>query len=1849
MGCAQPPAIAKNDELIEQKRCANFGCLRSAKLKQQGAGWQPAVPEGSDAEGRADGVQDAPAETDSPRSPWQRALEPLAAALVAEGEKPPLWWRSDSPAVASDTEASTSWKTLYAELQDQPLEDVLRRMPELGVRPWQSLWRRHSEELVAMSIVLDQLLAKATASASTQARPAGGAPPSWQQACQLLRRTAGGELHLKGLLLELASQQEEGMVNELASALAAKLWAQQQLLLLQEELTWLARVMASALAAETLRQDLLAVISTKPASEGNDVVLAEQGPAASFSASGVDGSFNRRLWSLALTGFHFQDILFRVVVDMDEWQTVCAEVQQAKHSLLRAGQGARLLVAVEGLGLRLVASPVLPSQEQRELPISQQQPSDSPCARWVSEYLRQLQVPRPSDDELEDWCAELPNPRALLTLKVPLAAAMRSASDAQRCAEAGRWSSPCLALVFGVAQGELTAARCGEPEVLCATSRGQLLEQVAKSLGCSASALKRFGSGASRSLFGRPCEVWYDSGNGVKNGAAGESVWAWQNDRFSVLFAGMPTRPPLESATQDATVPGFSAPGSLAERLAIAAGQLRARAGSQRYPWAVRAALRAQALPVRFACALAEPCLGTRQSPGSAKANEDLDEAVGVELLAAAAKHTVRHILTQQQQRQSSEDVIFPASQLSSPSVRTSAQAKTKASPDFALERSFASDSAATLESLSGVASVRGDEPRGVAQQAAILLADSAAGSRERVDSDQFGTIEAEPPIPPLQPAPLTQHPGTGARASPGSVPVSSQSLDAEVELLLGALCLLPQAPEAPAERLAALRLGLLQVAFWVRLAAAAWELQVTSEDASPPFTASDKDQEAASRSPGSTISSLGAVPKSTEADSFASLLAALGQRLLYAARNSSRCLVQGIAAHLQLEVAGDVMRRLRMPTGAGLGPLPMRLGLAASEHSGRPRGGIVLRAHFRSKGPMVVEDVLVEALTSGPEILEAAGVKAEGGEQTDGGGAVRQGDVSSSAQLAAELLAGGDLGLTARCHQGVMRRGMGRRLRAAVPQAPLFPGDAGLARSLSSSLAASDMALVRPGDQVQDHLFLQQHVHRAKGLLRFAQWLLLSVQHDGAEADAKASSTALAAASDALQAVTGLLSDLGGRCPPELLASLWTLRGYVLEKQGDIDTCYVQYLQALAAVDDAWGDPRRAGCHGHPFALLLVWKLGLISYCRSDLKCIEKFGDYFRALLIAFGTGNPFSWGAAALPPGERAALDSEQSATQVLRSSEALLWQKERRLASWWRENDILDFGVEGALPQLLSTTVSFPSPNAAVPGQDRQATSPSEGIVGDRQEVWRGTVFAFGSNELGQLGIGGVSGATSSTTDLLWSGSPVRVVALKECRMQDVACGESHVLAIDTEGQLYAWGWDEFHQVGSTGGEVRTPRQSPRSPTLRPLSPRDGSRNHMPTDGQQHVSHLPQRISRLHALGSLHFVAIACGAQFSLALDDKGCIWSWGSGEGGVLGLGVAGLSGRSAPTRLAPLSASEQSAKVAREGNQQNGHKHQALCKAVACGSYHAMALSAKGMLYSWGRAEGGQLGFSEERVASHIEECGLEDTCVCHPMEVHFEAEKSSMQSPGEKQEPEPVQLWQVAGGDVHSLALDSTGQVWSWGWGEFGQLGLGFSAASFEVGQGGMASKRMTPEAIPAHRFGDASAGGASSVACGGAFSAAIVGDREGTGGRLYLWGANEVGQCGQPAKLPEVPVPSEVPGLRGMHIRSVACGVSHAVAIDISGQVFSWGSAQFGQLGRSDPPRSWATAPGAAQVVDAQPSIIGSLARLRIMRAACGLHHTVLVSEVFSRKQGSARVRGLPEANEGSKLGPDGLPAVAV
>uniref|UniRef100_A0A8C2ANT1 Regulator of chromosome condensation (RCC1) and BTB (POZ) domain containing protein 2 n=1 Tax=Cyprinus carpio TaxID=7962 RepID=A0A8C2ANT1_CYPCA len=173
--------------------------------------------------------------------------------------------------------------------------------------------------------------------------------------------------------------------------------------------------------------------------------------------------------------------------------------------------------------------------------------------------------------------------------------------------------------------------------------------------------------------------------------------------------------------------------------------------------------------------------------------------------------------------------------------------------------------------------------------------------------------------------------------------------------------------------------------------------------------------------------------------------------------------------------------------------------------------------------------------------------------------------------------------------------------------------------------------------------------------------------------------------------------------------------------------------------------------------------------------------------------------------------------------------------------------------------------------------------------------GEVYSWGHNGYSQLGNGttnhGLTPALVSTN-------------LISKKVKEVACGSHHTIALTTEGEVYAWGYNNSGQVGS------------------------GSTANQPT---------PRRVSS--CLQNKVVVNIACGQLCSMAVLDNGETYGWGYNCNGQLGLGNNG--NQQTPCRIAAL----QGINIIQ----------------VACGYAHTLALTDEGFVYSWGANSYGQLG------------------------------------------------------------------------------------------------------------------------------------------------------------------------------------------------------------------------------------------------------------------------------------------------
>jgi alpha-tubulin suppressor-like RCC1 family protein len=148
----------------------------------------------------------------------------------------------------------------------------------------------------------------------------------------------------------------------------------------------------------------------------------------------------------------------------------------------------------------------------------------------------------------------------------------------------------------------------------------------------------------------------------------------------------------------------------------------------------------------------------------------------------------------------------------------------------------------------------------------------------------------------------------------------------------------------------------------------------------------------------------------------------------------------------------------------------------------------------------------------------------------------------------------------------------------------------------------------------------------------------------------------------------------------------------------------------------------------------------------------------------------------------------------------------------------------------------------------------------------------------------------------------------------------------------------------------------------------------------------------------------------------------------------------------------------------------------------------------------------------------------------------------------------PLQLARqptVALGASHSLAIRADGTLWSWGYDDQGQLGLGYT------GGGQPGSSYNVPQPAPTRVALDSVV----SVAAGRQHSVAATSD-----GAVWVWGDGLYGQLGLGVNIKSKFLPSKIASLSD--VKAVAAGGFTTYALRADGTVWVWGDGGTGQLG---------------------------------------------------------------------------------
>ena len=370
------------------------------------------------------------------------------------------------------------------------------------------------------------------------------------------------------------------------------------------------------------------------------------------------------------------------------------------------------------------------------------------------------------------------------------------------------------------------------------------------------------------------------------------------------------------------------------------------------------------------------------------------------------------------------------------------------------------------------------------------------------------------------------------------------------------------------------------------------------------------------------------------------------------------------------------------------------------------------------------------------------------------------------------------------------------------------------------------------------------------------------------------------------------------------------------------------------------------------------------------------------------------------------------------------------------------------------------------------------------------------------------------------------------------------------------------------------------------------------------------------------------VECGAAFTCVVNDSGVLSTWGDGRSGQLGYGSEQVSG------IQPVPKNADSF-----GGTRIGH--------VACGREHSLAIDVNGQLWSWGRNKFGQLGHGDH-ISSAVPR----------------------------KLQPRGVLAYEsIAAGDHHSAAVCQKKHMYTWGCGDYGQLGHGAGGAKAPPANAGgrrgrskqgaaMGCKELRPKRVQG--LGEKKC---LSIVCGASTSAAVTTRnevwiwgstecflRKGTGtqktmlhfmpqllefalkvdgtapevvqvasgrshivvlmadGNVWAVGAGNRGQLGH-GKRSDLSRPQMV--LYGKDIMQVAAGRYHTCAVTSQGVLYTWGSGEHGQLLHGEAPvQQHLDEEGVSGSYDELvPRAVTSLLGRAVLRAACGEQHTLVLT----------------------------------
>lgn len=385
----------------------------------------------------------------------------------------------------------------------------------------------------------------------------------------------------------------------------------------------------------------------------------------------------------------------------------------------------------------------------------------------------------------------------------------------------------------------------------------------------------------------------------------------------------------------------------------------------------------------------------------------------------------------------------------------------------------------------------------------------------------------------------------------------------------------------------------------------------------------------------------------------------------------------------------------------------------------------------------------------------------------------------------------------------------------------------------------------------------------------------------------------------------------------------------------------------------------------------------------------------------------------------------------------------------------------------------------------------------------------VFSWGSNINGQLGLG-------DTVDKI---SPVMINSL--ANVNSVSSGARHSLAITEDGNLWTWGLNVQGQLG---------------------------------DGTMINKSLPVRALKFSPVNKA--ISISAGDNHSLVISEESFIYSFGSNYYGELGNGTTinnpipgQVSGGLDYLDVHPINEGElihSSLVTPTETNQ--------FSFTPAEDTYYTIKLYADFPIHVYLRmlSGGGEdiIDAGDNSINGSIE--FFDNLYSSSEYRVEVTSVGSEIGDYSLIYQKATKEYSNVAVGSYHTLALSNDGTVWAWGNNQYGQLG-----------RNNKINSNVPAQVLQSENGIITPITNVSNIAAGQLCSFAVKAD-----GTVWAWGCNVYGQLGDGTTV-DKSVAIKINGLS--NIIKISAAADHVLALSnqASGnQVYSWGKNEFGQLG---------------------------------------------------------------------------------